>query len=187
MTATGRLLFLLLVTGLFIRVWSEDTREVTERRLARVRARNAHVVVYRVPDRLPEPTLKVTSANSRAERGAVESPLPKLWRITNCRCPLPIGLTAGTFRVVDDVGQVGVLEVTNDDLAFFGLPTDFPRLDFHTRSTGTGTWYFIRLRSATSDVTTAVMTPDETPVTIGSLPYSERRRFNRKFDFTGYQ
>jgi len=186
MTATGRLMFLLLVTGLFVQVWSEDSRLATERRLARVRHRNAHVVVQPLPDRLPQPRFNITG-NSPIEPVQNESLLPKPWRLANCPCPIPANLTAGTYRVVDNVGQVGLLDVTNAELAFFGLPTDATPLDIYSQTSGTTQWFFIRLRSATPDATTAAASPDDSPVVITSLPDSERRRFNRKFDFTGYQ
>lgn len=186
MTATGRLMFLLLVTGLFVQVWSEDSRQATERRVARVRAHRAHLVVQRLPDRLPQPRYNIT-ANSPIEPAQVESLLPKPWRLANCPCPVPKHLTAGTYRVVDNVGQVGLLDVTNEELAFLGLPTDPPPLNFYSQTSGATQWYFIRLRSATTDASTAAVDSNEVPVVITSLPESERRRFNRKFDFTGYQ
>ena len=186
MTATGRLMFLLLVTGLFVRVWSEDSRQATERRVARVRANKAHAVVQRLPDRLPQPRYNIT-AHSPIEPAQVESLLPKPWRLANCPCPVPKHLTAGTYRVVDNVGQVGLLDVTNEDLAFLGLPADATPLDIYSQTSGTTQWFFIRLRSVTTDATTTAVVPNDTPVIITSLPDSERRRFNRKFDFTGYQ
>jgi hypothetical protein len=186
MTATGRLMFLLLVTGLFVRVWSEDSRLAAERRVARVRDHKAHVVVQILPDRLPQARYNIT-ANSPIEPVQVESLLPKPWRLANCPCPVPRHLTAGTYRVVDNLGQVGLLDVTNEELAFLGLPTDANPLDIYSQTSGAMQWFFIRLRSDTTGTSNAAVDSNDVRMVITSLPDSERRRFNRKFDFTGYQ
>ncbi|MBI5759184.1 MAG: hypothetical protein HZA46_11765 [Planctomycetales bacterium] len=186
MTATGRLMFLLLVTGLFVQVWSEDSRQAAERRVARLRTHKAHVVVQRMPERLPLLRYNI-AVNSPIEKAQSESLPPQTWRLASCPCPLPTHLTAGTYRVVDNVGQVGLLDVTNEELAFLGLPTDVTSLDIYSQTSGTTQWYFIRLKSAATGATTVAVESNDVPVVITNLPDTERRRFNRKFDFTGYR
>lgn len=186
MTATGRLMLLLLVTGLFVQVWSEDSRQAAERRVARLSTHQPRVVVQRLPDQLPQPRYNLI-AHSPTGATQTESLLPKAWRLRNCPCPVPTHVTAGTYRVVDNVGQVGLLDVTNEELAFLGLPTDVTPLDLYSQASGTSQWFFIRLRSATTDATTTAIGPNDAPVVVTTLPDSERRRFNRKFDFTGYR
>jgi hypothetical protein len=88
---------------------------------------------------------------------------------------------------VDNAGQVGLLDITNDDLAFHGFPVEADSLDCYTMSAGSERWYFIRLRSASAAAGDSSAPPIAPPVVIDTLPDHERRRFNRKFDFTGYQ
>jgi hypothetical protein len=186
MTATGRLLFLLVVTGLFVRIWTEDAHATQERRLARVRARQSLSVAHRLPESLPQPLFNVTAISPAAKR-PIDAVPPAAWSLSTCPLAAPMGITAGTYRVVDNAGQVGLLEVTTDDLAFHSFPADLQPLDCYTMSSGSARWFFIRLQSASTELTAPVATPIEPPVVIGTLPDHERRRFNHKFDFTGYQ
>jgi len=173
MKINGRLLLLAVVTGLFMRIWSETGARSGSDRVAVVRPAPSTVSVpapvVESSESPVEPDLKVTAA--------VPSINPSLqseeWTPLSAPISLPQGLSAGTWRVVDDTGRVARLE----------LPVgQFPvhqqqQTEFHVTTIDGQRWYFIRLNSperiaSGQPVLEAASTPapppacDESPVTV---------------------
>lgn len=173
MKINGRLLLLAVVTGLFMRIWSETGARSGSDRVAVVRPAPAAVSlpqpVVETTDRPVEPDLKVTAAVPTVELSLQHED----WTPHSAPIALPQGLSAGTWRVVDDTGRVARLE----------LPVgQFPvhqqqQTEFHVTTIDGQRWYFIRLNSperiaSGQPVLEAASTPapppacDESPVTV---------------------
>ncbi len=192
MRINGRLLLLLVVTGLFVRVWATNDRA---RGRSKPPARNH--VTYRMPPPDPAPQVGAVSAPVKdvVVRPVVATTKPmssmeETWTETNSPIPLPTGIGTGIYRVVDDTGRVARLVVA---------PPAFPTQeavaaapDFLMTTSGAARWYFIRLPAAV-EPPLVVQSPelpfeDFTPVSVENSASGDERPLcmNRKFDFTGY-
>ncbi|MFN9374079.1 MAG: hypothetical protein ACK6D3_19520 [Planctomycetaceae bacterium] len=173
MKINGRLLLLAVVTGLFMRIWSETGARSGSDRVAVSRPTPAAVS-------LPQPVVE-TSVSPEEPDLQVTAAVPSIdlslqheeWTPHSAPISLPQGLSAGTWRVVDDTGRVARLE----------LPVgQFPvhqqqQTEFHVTTIDGQRWYFIRLNSperiaSGQPVLEAASTPapppacDESPVTV---------------------
>jgi hypothetical protein len=182
MKINGRLLLLAVVTGLFMRIWSETGARHGAERVA---------VVRPTPVAVASPVPTVESPQSPAESAPpVIATLPPIdlsvqheeWTQQTAPIALPQGLSAGTWRVVDDTGRVARLELPVGEFPVHQLQ----QTEFHVTTIDGQRWYFIRLNSperiaAGRPVLEAASTPavppacDESPVTVdagnpGSAP-----------------
>ena len=123
---------------------------------------------------------KSVSATTPATASAEE-----IWTVGGCPIPLPAGIAAGNYRVVDDTGRVARLEIAVADRAVVDTNSREVPADFQMTSVGTRRWYFIRLQTPI-----ALDVGDGTHHAIGDVApeaqSSPRPFLNRKFDFTGY-
>jgi hypothetical protein len=194
MTINGRLLLLVVVTGLFVRVWTTN-----DRARARCKSPARSHVTYRMPP--PDPVPRAAATPGPAKEVAVRpvaaaiksaASLEKTWNASTCPIPLPAGIGSGIYRVVDDTGSVARLEI---ELAL-ALDQNFSAAavapDFLMTTSGSSRWYFIRLRAAVEPLL-VVQSPDlpvedSAPNLVDSFATGNERLpcTNRKFDFTGY-
>src|SRR5579872_1501516 len=142
MTINGRLLLLLVVTGLFIRVW---TANHSPRLSASNRSQTAGAMW------LPQPAPRAADCNVAVRRVSITTRLPmtveETWTLTTCPIPLPDGIAVGVYRVVDDTGRMARLEIAPSlasakDASAPGLAPDFYLTTVTSRR-----WYFIRLQT----------------------------------------
>ncbi|MGE5193538.1 MAG: hypothetical protein ACM3U2_13675 [Deltaproteobacteria bacterium] len=206
MNINGRLLLLVVATGLFVRVWMVNDRP---------RARNHPPTRPQIASRMPPPDpatatrpgrvvarpVSLTSAlaatredSLRIPNSAFRIPIPpaaaveEIWTLTTCPIPLPAGLGSGVYRVVDDTGRVARLEIAPSPAAAQEASASFVTPEFSMTTAGSSRWYFIRLQMPVA-VWPIVHSP-EAPVSdsaTDSATGDERPLCtNRKFDFTGY-
>jgi hypothetical protein len=172
MKINGRLLLLAVVTGLFMRIWSETGARHGSEHLARGQRPAVSVSQpMSVGESLAQPTPSeppVTAAIPAFDPSAQ----PQEWTPQTAPISLPQGLSAGTWRVVDDRGQVARLELPVSD-----FPIDQLQTEFHVTTIDGQRWYFIRLNSperiaSGRPVLEAACTPapqpasDESPVVV---------------------
>jgi len=207
MSTNGRLLLLVLVTGLFIRVWMVNNR---------TRLRNLPPARPQVAIRLPPPDpteaararevvvrpVSIVRQPADTVDEAFRSPISifripgfspaateELWTETNCPIPLPAGIGNGTWRVVDDTGRVARLEIAAVSSENLGTGVRVVEPELCMTTAGATRWYFIRLRQPVIAELPVVPLPEEPAYssTTHSATGVERPLFtNRKFDFTGY-
>lgn len=154
----SRVSLLLLVTGLFAGMWSSDRADewsVAERRLAR-KAYSSSVVVP--PSVRPNQTAVRPVTQHRGER-----PLSSI--------PLPQGIAAGTYLIVDGRGRTETRVVSAAEAFPSGQITGHVAADQYTVLAGRDRWHFIRLEeSANSLATRRTLTLSRTgPVRAASL------------------
>lgn len=181
MTINGRLLLLVVATGLFVRIWSANDQSKS-RFVPRTRSQTA---VASPPD--PAAIFSgYAVVHQPVSAGATTTgPAEDVWTGANCPIPLPVGISAGNYRVVDDTGRVARLEIAGAEGERIVANTREVPADFHLMSVDNRRWYFIRLQAPIAkDVrdSTHSAIGDSVPET-GSNP---RPFQNRKFDFTGY-
>jgi hypothetical protein len=207
MSTNGRLLLLVLVTGLFVRVWMVNNRT----RLRNLPATRSQVAIRLPP---PDPTeaarardvvvrpVSIVRQSIDPVDEAFRPPISifripgfshaateETWTATNCPIPLPAGIGNGAWRVVDDTGRVARLEIASSSASnpSTGAPVAEP--DFCMTTVGSARWYFIRLPQPVIAELPVVPLPQEPAygATTHSATGAERPLFtNRKFDFTGY-
>src|SRR5262249_34387966 len=207
MSTNGRLLLLILVTGLFIRVWMVNNRP-RQRILPATRsqvairlpppdptdAARARDVVFR-PVSIVRQSVDPVDEAFRSPISIIRIPgfsspgMEETWTEANCPVPLPAGIGNGSWRVVDDTGRVARLEIASAAAVNPNTGARVVEPEFCATSDGSTRWYFIRLRQPVIAELPAVPLP-EVPA-YSSNPHSatgaERPLFtNRKFDFTGY-
>jgi len=170
MKINGRLLLLAVVTGLFMRIWSEAGlhREVgtpgTQRTVS--------AAVSALPA-APVPSPVIASLLSKTAPAGDQAGQAEEWIGRSAPIALPQGLTAGTWRVVDDTGRVARLELPEGQFPAH----EGQQSEFHVASIEGQRWYFIRLNSperiaAGRPVLEAASTPvvqpavDAAPVTV---------------------
>jgi len=194
MTINGRLLLLVVVTGLFVRVWM-----VNERPRVRGKSPAQACVTVRTPPPDPAPRAAAATApfaevafQPTAPTLKLSPPLEEIWNRHNCPIPLPAGICGGVYRVVDDTGRVARLEI--EPSMFVDLFGDAPTAtaDLLMTTCGPTRWYFIRqqpvvapplmAQAADDSVSESTPIPAETSATGNERPPCT----NRKFDFTGY-
>ncbi|HTI50305.1 MAG TPA: hypothetical protein VL475_05120 [Planctomycetaceae bacterium] len=173
MKINGRLLLLVVVLGLFIRVWKTNEHPRT-RPAARSRSHSTQTL----PSHATAPPDGATRVTTVVERRQMEdAPVDdERWTATTCPIPLPAGIAPGSYRVVSDSGRVAALTVSISETwaAVSPVPTAQPEL--LTTVVADERWYWIRLvrEPVRSDVATT--SEDASAPSIG----------RRKFDFSDY-
>ncbi len=177
MTINGHLLLLVVATGLFVRLWGTNDRQRPP-------------AVWRTPNRaastLPPPQPVAAGRDTLAQVVSTtsfgNSSQEEVWTAANCPIPLPAGMDAGTFRVVDDTGRVARLVLVEPVAAVVGSLSG--SADIQTMSVNSRRWYFIRLQTPVARATLDC----EAEVGISIPPADPLRTAcaNRKFDFTGF-
>jgi hypothetical protein len=190
MTINGRLILLVIATGLFIHVWTTNDRSSRPR--SRTVSKTRISAQHSTSPPNPVPTAPVRAVSSQPDL-VVSSrivPLEETWTETTCPIELPAGITSGTYRVVDDSGRVARLEIGGAD--FGPRETISTQSESYIMTAGARWWYFVRLQewielpppgsSGASDEAAA-----ETPETRSTTSVDSPAFFNnRKFDFGRY-
>ena len=173
MKINGRLLLLAVVTGLFMRIWSETGARPGSDRVSVVRptpvAVSRPLPVVETPERSAETRVQETCALPSIDPSVQHEE----WTLHTAPISLPQGLSAGTWRVVDDTGRVARLELPVGQFPVHQLQ----QTEFHVTTIEGQRWYFIRLNSperiaSGQPVLEAASTPaplpacDESPVTV---------------------
>lgn len=182
MTFNGHLLLLVVATGLFVRLWSTNDR-LRSPAVWRTHSRAASTMPPPQPIAADREILvrAVSTSSSR------ESPREEVWTAATCPIPLPAGMDAGEFRVIDDTGRVARLVLTaRGPAAGAGEQPGFA--DLQTMIVDARRWYFIRLhapvarntldRERESSASVQPEVADADPIRTACA--------NRKFDFTGF-
>lgn len=199
MTINGRLLLLVVATGLFVRVWSASDH-TRSRPVIRTQSRAAVACPPNPAPATPAPAVMHQPVS--ATRSV--SPAPEeIWTPADCPILVPAGMTAGSYRVVDDTGRVARLEIASAGGTASGTDVREVPADFHMTSAGARRWYFIRLqtpvamdvgdRAINVDVIVDVHVDADVHVNIdvdaAAVPETETNPapfVNPKFDFSGY-
>ena len=177
MIINGRLLLLVVVTALFVRVWSVNSSRAGHSADGARLSVSQNLGPWHAIQPVRRPVL-MTQAVSVAMHHAVGR--EEIWTVKDAPIALPAGIAPGAYRVVDDTGRVAHLEIAADhqhNIAAHTVPADF-----HMTTVGARRWYFIRLQAA---IVTGAVVPAAPAV--HEEARVERPAFtNRKFDFTGY-
>jgi hypothetical protein len=181
MAMNGHLLILIVAVGLFARVWTTNDRQ----RLPvvwRIQSRATTVAAPRVavPTEVETP---VHAVSDRMNEVAHE----EFWTLDNCPIPIPTGLPAGEFRVVDDTGRVARLVVT-EPVSAPAADALVGTADLQTMTVESHRWYFIRLNAPVAqriDIEQTPVSDNSHPVLVIEEPVIVAEA-NRKFDFTGF-
>jgi len=207
MSTNGRLLLLVLVTGLFVRVWMVNSRTrprilpATRSQVAirlpppdpteAARARDVVVRPVSIVRQSVDPVDEVFRPPISIFRipGFSPTATEEIWTEANCPIPVPFGIGNGSWRVVDDTGRVARLEIASSSAVnpATGAPVVEP--EFCATSDGSTRWYFIRLHQPVIAELPVVPLPEEPACSSNthSATAAGRPLFtNRKFDFTGY-
>ena len=184
MTINGRLLLLVVATGLFVRVWTANN--------------SAH---YRNHPRTPRNQVTVISSPISAGKTVAHAvsyrpklttrpiaALEEVWTLSSCPIPLPAAIQNGTYRVVNDAGRVARLEVALSVAAAQNAHSLTISPEFYVAAIASERWYFIRLQ-APVDLKSVAQAPENLPH--NTVPAVTETSFhspcsNRKFDFMGY-
>lgn len=162
----GRLLMLMLATGLFMAGWSSGNPPTAV-------AHRSHVVGWAVPtnacsqntesvpgQELPriddDKSMTTTQRDVTRSESRTLGSANSVWTAANCPAPLPAGISPGLYRVVSSTGCLGTLELTvNDDCCqgntAAGTLTVPSRTESETEDelfitvAGSCRWYFIRM------------------------------------------
>lgn len=186
MTINGRLLLLVVATGLFVRVWTVNDRAargLNPSRSSRQVVRNdtqvspaTFAVARRVACRSISSTVLSTPSPEEA------------WTSTSCPIPLPAGVISGAYRVVNDMGRVARLDIAPSLAPVQNASAPVMAPEFYVTTIGSRRWYFIRLQLPVDQQPTvqlpdvAQKDSDHSPAAIQIVSPCT----NRKFDFTGY-
>lgn len=190
MTINGRLILLVIATGLFIHVWTTNDRSSRPRSRTVSKARISAQHSASPPNPAP-PTLVRAVASQPVWAVSSQIDLPEeTWTETACPIEMPAGIGPGAYRVVDDRGRVALLEIGSTDSRPRETISSQP--ESYLMTAGARWWYFVRLQewielpppesSGASDETTAV-TQEGNPTTSDDSPALFN---NRKFDFGRY-
>jgi hypothetical protein len=136
----SRVTLLLLVTGLFAGMWSgdrADERSAAERPLAR-QAASARVALQ--PGERP-PTAVRSVTRQRTERSLSSIPLPQ-------------GIAAGTYLIVDGRGRTETRVVSAAEAFSGGRIVGHVAADQYTVRVGRDRWHFIRLEESANSLAT---------------------------------
>lgn len=145
MSINPRFPFLILLTGSFMGLWSQDEQPSAEMVIAQAFAQQRFEMIASVDEKSDEDASQPElSDHVEAE---VHTAGPKL--------EVPDYIAAGTYRAVNHVGEVSIVEV-GETVANENLTAR----DFYTHETGSERWYLIRLDAAAiatlPDVTTVI-------------------------------
>jgi len=95
--------------------------------------------------------LKTAARRQAGERQSEDQiPLNDLWIFGRCDVPLPPDIAEGRYRAVSTAGEVRIVELTDEELAYHGIPAAAPRREFYSAGEGNCRWYFVRLTPATA-------------------------------------
>src|SRR5262245_51950115 len=109
MNLNGRLMLLLVVTGLFMRAWGGSGR--TDRALAHSSRRGTTQAASRAAKTARIRRVTVPPRQTPVTVHPVKSTDGEHWTTWNCPVALPSGMIAGTYRVVSDRGRVATIVV----------------------------------------------------------------------------
>jgi hypothetical protein len=180
MKLNPRLLLLLVMLGLFVRVWNANA----PRRRGTISATGVTPTGFRDSSR------PFSWRNDRIDRSPSDdrsSVHEERWTLVTCPVSIPTMLPAGIYRAASSRGRIARLEVpfSAQHGAARGVSSPFEV------STPQGErWFVIRLESGldqvaseeTADVASSGFLPGVLDIPIGTqIPFA-----NRKFDFTGY-
>jgi hypothetical protein len=108
------------------------------------------------------------------------------WTAATCPIPLPEGLKAGVYRVVEDTGRIAHLILT-ESVGAVVAESQTGAVDLPTVVVNSRRWYFIRLQLTDGNQRNAKEgAAAGTPACRDSEPI-QTACANRKFDFTGYE
>ncbi len=177
----GRMALLILVTGLFMRVWA--SRETGDDSRAHdsepaLQAAGEPGVSSLIVD-LGEPVLFPDDQPGRRPTAATRTSF-------HHPIPLPEGIAPGTYRVVDNTGSVDRIEIAQRP---GGGASPGPVYELYMKTAEGRQWYFIRLRESEKSQAAAEPGEDEFPLDLPQSPAHDAGRGafqNRKFDFTPY-
>ena len=141
---TFRITLLVLVTGLFATIWTQDQSQPNHRGSSLAKHREPHQpVIANIP------RSRAVSIVSEEDRPAAEIPLEDLWMFGGVEMPLPDGLVPGEYRVVSNTGVVQRLTLTLEDLtAYHQTQPTFITRDTYQSQDEHHRWYFIRVQSS---------------------------------------
>lgn len=140
--AGARILLLFLATVLFGSAWESDARH-QEKVIAQRRGNPSSRTIVRQTEpgqrssQHLDQTLAPPSGGQVEVRGVGQT---REW-------PLPVGLAAGYYRVVDSFGAVEVVQVTRADLHQRGVVEGRPARDMYLVDESERRIYYIRLQS----------------------------------------
>lgn len=181
MSINGRLLLLLVVVGLFVRVWKTNEHPRTRpyersRSHAAERALPAPIATTAAA----QVALPVTNRANVTEQSVNE----EIWTVDTAPIPLPAAIAAGDYRIVSDSGRVGRLTIEANTTPRQGT------IEMFSVVSGTERWYLIRLSSdgatAQTDAAEDAATIADAPIEAELAPETHEPLPRRKFDFNGY-
>lgn len=137
----SRVTLLLLVTGLFAGMWSGD------------RADEQSANVRLLARRTSSPSV-ASQSSARQTQTAVRPVTRHRGERTLSSIPLPQGIAAGTYLVVDGRGRTETRIVTSAEAFPSGQITGHVAADLYTVRVGRDRWHFIRLEESASSLAT---------------------------------
>ena len=182
MTINGHLLLLVVASGLFVRLWSTNDRQ----RPPAV-GRTPNRVASTMPPPQPIAADRDIPAHVVSTISRGDSSQEEVWTAATCPIPLPAGIDAGTFRVVDDTGRVARLVLSERESVEVAGPQT-GAADLQTMTLDSRRWYFIRLQTPvarTTDTGAPEVGTIVPPVSADEVSVRTACA-NRKFDFTGF-
>lgn len=186
MKFNARLILMMVVIGLFVRVWKTNEHPRT-RPVERSRHQAAEKVVKPaiVAAEVEQPAMTVSAKVTREEHIAIE----ELWTAESSPIPLPEGIAEGSYRAVSDSGRIARLVITGNESSR-GNETTAALTELLTLVVGGERWYLLRLKTEPAakrtDLVPDAATSDVTPIEPLIAPSNDLPEGNRKFDFTGY-
>jgi len=194
MTINGRLLLLVVATGLFVRVWTANSgthhrnHPRTTGHDALVSSSLGSTSLGPTKDAVARPVVYRPITTNRPA-----SPSEEVWTSSTCPIPLPSGIQCGTYRVVNNAGRVARLEIAPSvpESRNETSPTISP--EFYLTAIAAERWYFIRLELpadakavANSPTKLVEQLPENSATIRQETSFHHPCCSNRKFDFTGY-
>lgn len=158
---TLRITLLVLATGLFALIWTNDrpapkTRQAAPLAQSTQRAELGAVVSS-------DGTANAGTQIEEMKGQAVSHfepvlPMPvvpqdEAWMFNDCQMPLPEGIVPGEYRAVSHTGIVREFKLTLEDLKTYrGGNARFQTRDIYQSETETHRWYFIRVQTDSAEV-----------------------------------
>jgi hypothetical protein len=205
MNINGRLLLLVVATGLFVRIWMVNNRprtcSPTRPHVAihmpppdptpRASANEVVVRPVSIVSEPPEPAENTFSTRHSALHTRRFSPaaLEETWTESTCPIPLPAGIESGIYRVADNTGRVARLEITAPVATAQDARGPVVESELYLTTAGSSRWYFIRLHDLSIAALPSMPVPDQPAVDLVAQSDTGEERplcTNKKFDFTGY-
>jgi hypothetical protein len=133
---TGRIALLLIVTGVFIVAWSEDSRESTS-------ARKNGSGLQQPSQPTDDSTMRPLTIH-RSDRSGTNAILSIHGRGQSSTTPLPRGIASGTYMVVDNLGRTSQRVVSSAEVDSLAK-NSAPALDHYFVKIGSERWHYIRI------------------------------------------